>query len=84
MEIAAAYVTCRRRRPKVFYKEREGGRESWGGGGGGGGGGESCLPVRTRLEAATGGILQKRFIKNLQNSQENTCVGVSFLGYCFK
>ena len=32
------------------------------------------------LEAATVGILLKKvFLKILQNSQENTCVGVSFL-----
>ena len=31
-------------------------------------------------EAATGGVLWKKvFLKILQNSQENTCVGVSFL-----
>ena len=32
------------------------------------------------VEATTGGVLWKKvFLKNLQNSQENTCVRVSFL-----
>ena len=35
--------------------------------------------VDNYLEAATGGVLQKKlFLKILQSLQENTCVGVSF------
>ena len=35
------------------------------------------------VEAATGGIpLKQVFLKIWQNSQENTCVGVSFMESC--
>ena len=38
------------------------------------------IPFPALTEAATGGVLQPRvFLDILQNSQENTCAGVSFL-----
>ena len=43
--------------------------------------GNSCTDSWSKdSEAATGGVmLKKMFLKFLQNSQENSCVGVSFL-----
>ena len=35
--------------------------------------------IQVRTEAASRGLEQKVFLKILQNSQENTCVRVSFL-----
>ena len=43
--------------------------------------GKSCRVMKgSRQRQSPGGVLQKKaFLKILQNSQENTCVGVSFL-----
>ena len=41
------------------------------------------LPVYTPSEAATSGVLWKKvFLKIYQNSQDNTCIGTSFLKAC--
>ena len=41
---------------------------------------KSRFRISLRTEAATGGVLGKKvLLKILQNLQENTCIGVSFL-----
>ena len=40
----------------------------------------SEVAIKRKQEAVTGDVLQKKlFLEMLQYSQENTCVGVSFL-----